>query len=752
MDYKAQEILLNKYRIEALIGQGTFGKVYLVTHLELNVLRALKILRRGAPGISSFEFDNFSRRFHLEAQLGAQLNARRAHPNLLQVYDFHNQNELLALEMEYAPGGSLADRLAHARATGQALSISEIIQILLDTAQGLAAIHSLDVVHRDLKPSNILLAYNRAKVADLGIAQAPGGASLRSTAHHGRLIPHPGTPGYMSPEQEHSGGYLKPPSDIYALGLVTFEMLAGRSYSTLRPGTYVRHLRPDMPTWLGELLSSMLAEAPDRRPWDGSELTGILLANMRRSADANPPFPHIDRQTVPVTPEAAPVARPEADGNLPLPGTGNPDLPPQSDGRASTLSRVTRKPVILVGGGFATLSVLALTVVLLQLGLIALPKRPSSAAGPIVSATFQAGLSPIEAPTLATATQLVSLLPTPTASSILPARPQPLATAARDAALPPLYPEPGELWVSPQDGAKMAYIPAGAFTMGATDLQAGAFSLERPPHPVTLDAYWIAQTEVTNAQYARCVKAGRCQPPLTSESFTRKSYYGNLDYDNYPVVFVSWDDAHAYCSWVGGRLPSEAEWEKAARGDDSRTYPWGEKLDCAHANYWEYERQDRRTGSHTLKHLGCQKDTVAVGSYPSGASPFGILDMVGNVAEWVADWYGKYSSSAQVNPAGPLDGSYRVLRGHFGFYEEKVRSEGGPERSITGGDDHNTVYFYMKSPPVARVNGTKTVSGKGNLISGYTFYFVLRSTFRLYARPNFVDYNVGFRCVAPAAR
>jgi len=266
-----QLILNNKYRIEVLLGRGAFTRVYRAMNLELNVLRALKILHRNEPEIGNAELDDYQQRFELEAQLGARLN----HPNVNKLYDFVQDEASLILVMEYASGGNLVDRIDRACDSGRPVPIEESVKIALDVAEGLAAIHALNAVHRNLKPPNILFnSQGQAQVTDLGLAQIQGAPVMRSVRSRG--MPHPGTQIYMSPEQEQSFGDLLPASDVYALGLVLFEILAGRSYKIVTPGTRCQTIRNDVPEWLDDLLACMLLEDPQERPPDGREVVKLL--------------------------------------------------------------------------------------------------------------------------------------------------------------------------------------------------------------------------------------------------------------------------------------------------------------------------------------------------------------------------------------------------------------------------------------------------------------------------------------------
>ncbi len=224
--------------------------------------------------------------------------------------------------------------------------------------------------------------------------------------------------------------------------------------------------------------------------------------------------------------------------------------------------------------------------------------------------------------------------------------------------------------LSPKDGMEIVFVEAGPFIMGSDDGEAN----ESPEHETYLDDYWIDKTEVTNKMYYTCVKSGNCEKPLSDGFIAPTDHYTNLARENYPVVYVNYENAESYCQWVNRRLPTEAEWEKAARGVDGRIYPWGNQPPT----------QEMLNFNQNIGYL------MPVGSFPLGASPYGALDMSGNALEWVADWYSDdyYEQSPSINPTGPDLGQLRVSRGG-GFYQS--------EYEVRATIRYSVVYWYNQS-------------------------------------------------------
>jgi formylglycine-generating enzyme required for sulfatase activity len=256
-------------------------------------------------------------------------------------------------------------------------------------------------------------------------------------------------------------------------------------------------------------------------------------------------------------------------------------------------------------------------------------------------------------------------------------------------------------WTRPADGMPMLYVPGGTFPMGNTETQIeNAISLCRqhynicnrwyyqrtgPQHAVSLDGFWIDRTEVTNAQYRACVADGACSEPLTCKK--GEPTFGDDEKPDHPVVCVDWHQAQVYCEWAGARLPTEAEWEYAFRGEQALIYPWGDSFDGAKLNYCDSNcdtahADDRYDDGHTR--------TAPAGSFSQDASWCGALDMSGNVSEWVADWLSDYSGEAESNPAGPLSGNDKIIRGGNWFFHP-VYCQG----TIRGAVEPDTRFDYL---------------------------------------------------------
>jgi len=257
----------------------------------------------------------------------------------------------------------------------------------------------------------------------------------------------------------------------------------------------------------------------------------------------------------------------------------------------------------------------------------------------------------------------------------------------------------GDTWLRPADEAVMVYVPAGSFGMGSDGGDSDADSNEFPMHQVTLDAYWIDRAEVTNTQFELFVRDTGYETTAEDEGWSwvfLETDWGRKDGVDWqhpagpgsdlngllqhPVLHVSWYDANAYCLWAGGRLPTEAEWEYAARGPGENRYPWGDSFDGRLVNFCD---ANCRFNFANSTYNDGYRQTAPVGSYPAGVSWARLLDMAGNVWEWTADWYDSdyYEVSPFTNPAGPSAGSEKVMRGgSWDFPKQDVRSAARAKR------------------------------------------------------------------------
>lgn len=635
---------LGRYHLVEKLGEGGMAVVYKAfdSRLECNV--AVKIIR--TDQLPPTLLDRALIRFKREARSVAQLN----HPNIVQVTDYGEENDLPYLVMPYLPGGTLKDLIA-----GQGrLRWQQAISLMIPLAQALGYAHDHHVVHRDIKPSNILLTETgQPMISDFGIAKILDNESVAGLTDSNVSI---GTPEYMAPEQVMSNR-IDHRVDIYALGVVFYEMVTGRRPFEAdtpqavmvkqtrdplpRPTLFARELPPS----IEQFIFKIMEKDPGNRFQNMSEVLTVLGSLQFIPAinpDNFPTAPSIDLKhttgQVEKTYVSGYATRMENPPPVPPYGPYPPGVQyyPQQN-------KASRWWIwLLASGGL---------MALLFVGYLGL--KPYIVDSPDSTRTAHTTHTPegnIET------TEAVAVI-------------QESNTSAPEAALAPGI---GSRKTNKKDGMVMVFVPAGDFTMGSvlqetlTECQkysqaecgAADYEDEEPEHVVYLDDFWIDETEVTNAMYQKCVNSGTCSTPKRSKSYSRSLYFGNSEFDNFPVIYVSWYQAQTYCQWAGSRLPSEAEWEKAARGTEAYIYPWG--------NF---------TPNHNLANFRNDGDTARVGSFPDGASPYGALDMAGNVWEWTADWYGQYSSEYQSNPTGPVNGSVKIARGgSWYFFEAWIRT------------------------------------------------------------------------------
>jgi formylglycine-generating enzyme required for sulfatase activity len=611
MPHTQGQILHDRYRIVRLLGQGGFGAVYRAWDLTLDRPCAVK---------ESFELSpQGQRQFVFEARILGRLS----HPNLPRVSDYFTlpgQGQYLV--MDYVEGHDLEELRAQA---GGRLPAAQVLPWIAQVCEALEYLHSQQpaVIHRDIKPANIKITPpdrghpgGRAMLVDFGVAKVYDPA-MRTTMG-ARAV----TPGYSPHEQYgQSQAATDARTDIYALGATLYTLLTGQEppESILRiltdPLQPPRQIVPAISPAVEAAILKAMQMDPGRRFQSAGEFSGQLAGGGGQAPVVTQP------PGGPVSPSFSPATM-----GMPL---------------ARTARRFPWKGVGLGAGVLVGLGLLAVVIGLLSNGLDDTRlTETSQARGTQTAAALSALLSVTPPSPTATHTR------TPTAT-LIPSSDTPISSPAPILGI-------GATQISPVDGMVMSYIPAGTFLMGSED----GDSDERPVHSVTLDAFWMDQTEVTNGMYAQCVAVGDCTQPEAIDSNTRSGYYGDADYASYPVIHVNWYQAQAYCNWAGRRLPTEAEWEYAARGGlVGAIYPWGDE-----------DPSCTLGAQNGAQYNACNPyDTILVGSFASNG--YSLYDMAGNVWEWVADWYGSYSSAAVENPVGPATGDYRVNRGGAWDYD-----------------------------------------------------------------------------------
>ncbi len=608
---KAHEppLVAGKYHLKDRLGQGAHGTVYRATHVDLGEDVALKLLNTEVA-----TDEKTQKRFLREVKLATSF----VHKYAVQLRDFGRERDMgcLYFTMDLIPGPTLEELVAKEGTLDERPAILLISQVL----EALEEAHRAGIVHRDLKPANLIVTAGpndeaEIRILDFGVAKAVSGARQAfsgSLTMVGTLV---GTLHYMSPEQA-QGLEIDARSDLYSLAVVLYEALTGR-----KPTVADKKADLAMQSFLFRLQTVMPKPVRTYAPQITPELEAVIMRCLSKKPKDRYQTARAFRKALKKVPVSRTRkrrgARPPRAPKDPS-GDRTRSDPTRSDSSHSEANDTLPKP----------------------------RRRTSSGANKLL-----AGL-PIAKPVARKRSRRTKSEKDWKQKSH--SKRSRKASSLPDGIVP--GPRKGE-FLCERDGSILRWVPPNTFRMGEdrSTSRKSKGSSDRsqskaaPAHVVTLSrGYFVAKNPVTWKQYRRfCVKTNR-KPPGTVYF---KHLGKNSITDKHPAVNVSFTDALAYCRWAGLRLPTEAEWEYAARGDDGRTFPWGKGASFAKLLNWG--------GNPTYG----RSATCAVGTFPKAISPFGCLDMSGNVWEWVNDWYGPYKGSPMTNPRGPRSGRGRVVRG-----------------------------------------------------------------------------------------
>jgi len=652
---------LGKYEIQEEIGQGGFGTVYKALDRSLKRTVAIKVLH---PNLVNDQ--TFLGRFRQEAQITARLE----HSNLVPIYDYGESEGRYYIVMSYMPGGSLKDRIKNEAPFSKEAALTIIEQI----AVGLEYSHKRHVIHRDLKPGNILFdEEGKAHISDLGFAKLLRSDASASMSTSGGIV---GTPSYMAPEVWR-GAKASPATDIYSLACILVEMITGvRLFDgESTPEVMLKHFEPlQLPESFPEEWKPVLEAALEKKPEDRIDNVKIFISELQSLTNLESSHQNAVSNFSKPRNQKAPSKAQVVDESSREAGKHK----PKKVVTDSSSNNGPKSSNLLIVAGICVGIILVIAVISLLLNSLQQNNQRVDTAPEVNSGNASQNSKNSQ--------EDLPVTEVKTVDPVLPNQNQNISSedtfiAAMPTSIPPtLTPEPisGSTKRRDTDGMEMVYVPEGYFTMGSWDGQDD----EVPVREVYLDGYWIDKFEVTNGQYEKCVSAGVCAKPAQTYSNTRNSYFGNSQYADYPVIFIKWNDAQKYCHWVNADLPTEAQWEKAARGTDQRRYAWG----------------DAKPTADRANSLNEYDDTLRVGTFPAGVSPYGAYDMTGNVWEWTRDYFSlKYDPNDTWNPLGVSGGDEKVMRGGSWLSIDNItRAANRNDRSPNYTD--NTIGFRCVSP------------------------------------------------------